>query len=148
MRLKLQGRNIELTPALKQYATEKLTRITKLFDQIIEISATLSVERNPSIHDNQVAEVMVVLNKGRIQAKESSDNMYASIDLLTDKVERQIRKYKTKLVNRAHTKSGSSTIREAAIDQPVEQEERIEEDLDVNIDIVEEDVVESEVLNR
>ena len=148
MRLKLQGRNINLTPALKEYASEKLTKITKLFDPIIEISATLSVEKNPSIHDNQVAEVTVFLNKGRIKAKESSDNMYASIDLLTDKVERQLRKYKTKLINRSHTKSGAHSIREAPIEPVIEENDLAAQDLDVSIDVVEEEFSEKEALRR
>jgi putative sigma-54 modulation protein len=112
MRLNVKGRNIELTPALKQYATDKLSKISKLFDQIMEVTAILSVEKNPSITDNQIAEVTVFLKKGRIQAKEATESMYASIDLLVDKVERQLRKHKTKLTNRHQAKTGSTTIRE------------------------------------
>jgi putative sigma-54 modulation protein len=122
MRLIVKGRNIELTPALKQYANEKLSKITKLFDQIMEVSAILSVEKNPSITNNQVAEVIVYLKKGRIQAKEASESMYASIDLLVDKIERQLRKHKTKLVNRGKARTGVSTIRDLPAEESTEDE--------------------------
>jgi len=141
MRLTIKGRNIELTPALKQYAAEKLSKMNKLFDQIMEITAILSVEKNPSITNNQVAEVSVVMKKGRIQAKEASESMYASIDLLADKVERQIRKHKTKLVNRAKVKSGVSSIREMPFGEVSEEdtdEEVLDEDI-IQIDVVQEE---------
>lgn len=140
MRLIIKGRNIELTPALKQYATEKLSKISKLFDQIREVTAILSVEKNPSITNNQVAEVSVTLKKGRIQAKEASESMYASIDMIADKVERQIKKHKTKLINRSKTKSGASTIREAAMEETVDESKESELDDDIiMIDVVQED---------
>lgn len=141
MRLTIKGRNIELTPALKQYASEKLTKTTKLFDQIIEITAILSVEKNPSISDNQVAEVVVTLKKGRIQAKESSESMYASIDLLADKIERQIRKHKTKIVKRSKAKSGASSIRDVQMEAATAEEtaeEKLDDDI-IQIDVVQED---------
>lgn len=149
MRLTIKGRNIELTPALKQYATEKLSKITKLFDQIMEVTAIMSVEKNPSITNNQVAEVSVTLRKGRIQAKEASESMYASIDLLADKVERQLRKHKTKLTNRAKTKSGATTIRETALLEKEEVEETTELPFDediIQIDLVQEDEEENQHL--
>ena len=140
MRLIIKGRNIELTPALKEYATEKLSKISKLFDQIIEVTAVLGVEKNPSISENQLAEVIVYLKKGRIQAKEASDNMYSSIDLLVDKVERQIVKHKTKLVQRIHS---SETIRETDVSSDVSDEDAELKKLGdniVKIDLIEEEV--------
>jgi putative sigma-54 modulation protein len=142
MRLTIKGRNIELTPALKQYASEKLSKITKLFDQIHEITAILSVEKNPSISDNQVAEVTVILKKGRIQAKEASENMYASIDLLADKVERQIRKHKTKLIKRSKAKTGAASIRDVNDEEIVETEDSTVNEL--GEDIIQIDVVQEE----
>jgi len=140
MHLTIKGRNIELTPALKQYASEKLGKVTKLFDQIIEITAILSVEKNPSISNNQIAEVNIILKKGTIQAKEASENMYASIDLLVDKIERQLRKHKTKLISKVKT-SGTS-IREMSVEETAiaetEAEENLGEDI-VRIDIVNEE---------
>lgn len=146
MRLIIKGRNIELTPALKQYTNEKLSKITKLFDQIMEISAILSVEKNPSITNNQVAEVIVFLRKGRIQAKEASESMYASIDLLVDKVERQLRKHKTKLVNRSKAKSGVSSIRE--LSSPLLPGEEDSSDVELGEDIIQIDLIQEELLTE
>ena len=140
MRLTIKGRNIELTPALKQYANEKLGKITKIFDQIIDVTVTLSIEKNPSITNNQIAEVIVTLKKGRIQSKEVSDNMYASIDLLADKIERQIIKHKTKLINRTMAKSGASTIREKHYGEILDDESdlaSLDDDI-IKIDVVQE----------
>lgn len=137
MHLTIKGRNIELTSALKQYASEKLSKVTKMFDQIIEITAILSVEKNPSINNNQIAEVNIILKKGTIQAKEASENMYASIDLLVDKVERQLLKHKTKLISKA--KTGVPSIREMSAEEvDSETEDKLDEDI-VLIDIVQEE---------
>lgn len=138
MRLTIKGRNIELTPALKQYATEKLTKTTKLSDQIIEITAILSVEKNPSISANQVAEVVVTLNKVRIQAKETSESMYASIDMIVDKIERQIKKHKTKNANRLGASSIRDLPKEAAAIPEEGAEEKLDDDI-IQIDVVQEE---------
>ena len=100
------GRNIDLTPSLKEYLMEKLRRAQKHFDHPLEVTALLSVAKNPSIANSQTAEVTLKVNGTVIRGEESTENMYASIDLVADKIERQLRKYKTRYWNHNGAKSG------------------------------------------
>src|SRR5712671_921826 len=100
MHVTVTGRNIDLTPALKDYLIEKLKRAQKHFDQPLDATALLSVAKNPSIANNQTAEVTLKVNGTVIRGEESTENMYASIDLVADKIERQLRKYKTRYWNK------------------------------------------------
>ncbi|MBI4532574.1 MAG: ribosome-associated translation inhibitor RaiA, partial [Candidatus Melainabacteria bacterium] len=102
MHVVVTGRNIELTPALKEYLLEKLQRAQKHFDHPLEIQALLSVAKNPSIADSQTAEVTIKLNGSIIRGEESTENMYASIDLVANKIERQLRKFKTRYYHRGN----------------------------------------------
>jgi putative sigma-54 modulation protein len=101
MHVTVTGRNIDLTPALKDYLIEKLKRAQKHFDQPLDATALLSVAKNPSIANNQTAEVTLKVNGTVIRGEESTENMYASIDLVADKIERQLRKYKTRYWQKA-----------------------------------------------
>jgi putative sigma-54 modulation protein len=96
MHVTVTGRNIDLTPALKEYLMEKLKRAQKHFDHPFEVTALLSVARNPSIAQSHAAEVTLKINGTIIRSQEATENMYASIDLVADKIERQLRKYKTR----------------------------------------------------
>jgi putative sigma-54 modulation protein len=113
MQVTVTGRNIELTPALKTYLLDKLERSQKHFDHDLAITALLSVAKNPSVAHCQTAEVTVKLNGSMIRGEESSANMYASIDLVADKIERQLRKYKTRYYqkgNKVHRKEDNGPI--------------------------------------
>ena len=101
MHVIVTGRNIDLTTALKDYLIEKLKRAQKHFDQPLDATALLSVAKNPSIANNQTAEVTLKINGTVIRGEESTENMYASIDLVADKIERQLRKYKTRYWQKA-----------------------------------------------
>lgn len=101
MHVTVTGRNIDLTPSLKDYLVEKLRRAQKHFDHPLDATALLSVAKNPSIPNNQTAEVTLKVNGTVIRGEESTENMYASIDLVADKIERQLRKYKTRYWQRA-----------------------------------------------
>jgi len=113
MQVTVTGRNVELTPALKEYLTEKLQRSQKHFDHALLATALLSVAKNPSVAQNQTAEVTIKLNGSVIRGEESTENMYASIDLVADKIERQLRKYKTRYYqkgNKSKSKNGSNPV--------------------------------------
>lgn len=113
MHVTVTGRNIDLTPALKDYLIEKLKRAQKHFDQPLDATALLSVAKNPSIANNQTAEVTLKVNGTVIRGEESTENMYASIDLVADKIERQLRKYKTRYWQRStknHRESSPAVV--------------------------------------
>jgi putative sigma-54 modulation protein len=85
-------RHTEPTDALKHYAEDKLHKIGKYFDRPLEAHVVLAVESR----ERQVAEVTVQARGMTIHGREETEDLYSAIDLLMDKVEQQIRKYKTK----------------------------------------------------
>jgi putative sigma-54 modulation protein len=95
MKLVLQSKNIEITDAIRQYVNQKIERAVSHFEHITtEIDVNLSVARNPRIAASQVAEVTIYANGAVIRAEEANEHLYASIDLVADKISRQLRKYK------------------------------------------------------
>lgn len=102
MKIIVKGKNLDMTPALREYAEEKVGKVEKYFDRIIKTEIEMSVERNPKISNNQVVEVTVFTNGPVIRAKESATDMYQAIDLVSSKLERQARRAKKKMIDRSH----------------------------------------------
>ncbi len=98
MKLVIHGKNIEITDAIREYVHQKIEKAVSHFQNITnEVDVHLSVARNPRINPRQAAEVTIYANKNVIRAEESSESLYASIDLVADKIARQLRKYKERL---------------------------------------------------
>lgn len=93
MNLKITGLHLDVTPALREYIESKLERITRHVDNVIGVNVTLSVDKLV-----QKAEVNVHLAGKDIHAEATEADMYAAIDLLTDKLDRQVLKFKEKQV--------------------------------------------------
>ncbi len=101
MNMIIKGRHMEVTPAIRTYAEGKIGRIAKILDSmILSTEIELFTEKNPSIENGQVAEVTVYTKGHVIRAKEAASDMYAAIDLVSDKLERQVKKFKTKIVDK------------------------------------------------
>lgn len=101
MKLVIHGKNIEITDAIREYVHQKIEKSVSHFQNITnEVDVHLSVARNPRINPRQAAEVTIYANKNVIRAEESSESLYASIDLVADKIARQLRKYKERLHNK------------------------------------------------
>lgn len=130
MHVVVTGRNIELTPALKQYLEDKLRRSQKHFDHPLDVKARLSVEKNPSIAESQTAEITINVNGATIRGQESTENMYASIDLVSDKIERQLRKFKTRYYHKGNKLRHKDKSRAA---QPVIEDIATEVDTDEEV---------------
>jgi ribosome hibernation promoting factor len=96
MRLQVKGKNVEVSEAIRTYAEEKLGRLERQLADPTRVELELTVERNPSIADNHVAEATIWTKGPVLRAKEASADMRASIDLLTDKLERQVSRYREK----------------------------------------------------
>jgi len=97
MQIVVSGKNIHLSPSLKDYAEKKLASIKKYFDHIIEVDITLSVDEVKDQGRSKVCEVTVWANGIVVRGKKASEDLYASIDMVADKIERQVKKYKEKL---------------------------------------------------
>ncbi len=98
MRFTISGKNIQVTDALKQMVEDKLGRLDKYFKDEVEVQVTLGVKK-----DRQKIEVTIPMKGHIIRAEEESDDMYVSIDLVVDIIERQIRKHKTKLIKKSRS---------------------------------------------
>ncbi|EDY38554.1 light repressed protein [Cyanobium sp. PCC 7001] len=100
MKLLIHGRNLEVTPAIREYTETKLTRAITHFEGMVkEADVHLSVARNPRV-PQQIAEVTMFANGTVIRAQEHSDNLYASIDLVASKLTRQLNRYKERVHER------------------------------------------------
>ena len=95
MNLKLTGNHVEVTDAMRDYVTSKISKITRHFDHVIDVSVILSVEKL-----KQKAEANVHVRGKDIFVETDSEDMYASIDSLIDKLDRQILKHKEKNLER------------------------------------------------
>lgn len=97
MKLVIQGKNIEITDAIHEYVHQKIEKAVSHFQNLTtEVDVHLSVARNPRITPKQIAEVTIYANGAVVRAEESTENLYASIDMVADKIARQLRKYKEK----------------------------------------------------
>lgn len=92
MNLSVTGHHVEVTDALKDYVEEKMAKLERHFDGVTDIHVILSVEKI-----RQQAEATIDLAGTKIHAEAENNDMYASIDALTDKLDRQVRKHKEKL---------------------------------------------------
>lgn len=92
MNLQISGHHIEVTPALREYVETKLDPVIRHFDQVTGVSVVLSVEKL-----KQKAEVTLHVPGKDMHAEESGEDLYAAIDVLFDKLDRQVQKYKQKI---------------------------------------------------
>lgn len=92
MNLHITGHHLEVTPAIRDYVTAKLERVTRHFDSVIDVNVILTVEKL-----KQKAEVTVHVPGKDIHVEEAGDDLYAAIDALFDKLDRQVQKYKQKM---------------------------------------------------
>ena len=116
MKFTIRGKKLDVTDALKNYIEEKIGRLDKYFENPDNISANVLIKLSGN---NQVVEVTINTHGLILRGEESNKDLYASIDLVTDKIERQIRKNKTKI----HKKISKETIRDFAHFETEENED-------------------------
>lgn len=93
MKFIISGKNLNVTPALKQTVEQKLGKLERYFTPETEVIVTLSVQK-----DRQIIEVTIPVKGNIIRSEQASNDMYVSIDLVEEIIERQLRRYKTKLI--------------------------------------------------
>ena len=116
MKFIIIGRNIDVTEGLKSAVQEKLGKLERYFTPETEIHVTLSVEK-----ERQKIEVTIPVKGTIIRSEQVSNDMYVSIDLVEEVIERQLRKYKTKIVNQQQ--AGGNFQKEFVEDEFLEDEE-------------------------
>ncbi|MEX0959665.1 MAG: ribosome-associated translation inhibitor RaiA [Burkholderiales bacterium] len=100
MNLNVSGHHLEITPAIRSYVTEKLSRVTRHFDHVIDVNVILSVSKL-----DQKVEANVHVSGKDLFCECTDPDMYAAIDGLVDKLDRQILKHKEKLADRSNHES-------------------------------------------
>jgi putative sigma-54 modulation protein len=94
MRLQVKGKNVDVTPSIREYAERKLAKLGKRLADQTQVEVELSEHRNPSIAASQVAEATVFTKGPTLRAREETPHMKASIDQLVDKLDRQLKRYR------------------------------------------------------
>jgi putative sigma-54 modulation protein len=120
----ITGKNIELTPSLKEFVEKKMDHIRTFVEQLQEVDVILSVDKTKSQGILNTAEVTIWATGVNFRASQSHADMYAAIDLILDKLQRQIKKYKEKLrakPNRKHKRKDFS-FRHQVFTAPIEEE--------------------------
>jgi len=120
MYIHVNGKNIEITEAIKAYVKEKLGKVANHYDQITGIDVILSVIKNPAATGKHVAEVSCKTTTSVIRCEESGESMYESIDLLADKLDRQVKKFKNKSLYSDKTSIRNVELKESDKDEESE----------------------------
>src|SRR4051794_18011418 len=102
MNLTISGHHLEVTPALREYVLAKLDRITRHFDQVVDITVLLSIEKPAEKERRQRAEVTVHVKGKDLFAECASEDLYAAIDQLMDNLDRQVVRYKARVQTPPH----------------------------------------------
>jgi putative sigma-54 modulation protein len=102
MNLTISGHHLELTPAIREYVQNKLERIKRHFDHVIDISVILAIDKLPEKEKRQKAEITMRVRGKDIHVESIARDVYAAIDLLIDKLDRQVLRYKNKLQDHHH----------------------------------------------
>ena len=102
MNLTISGHHLEVTPALRSYVTAKLDRITRHFDQLVDVKVLLTVENQKEKDRRQRAECNIHVKGSDMFAESSHEDLYAAVDELVDKLDRQVGRHKEKIKNHHH----------------------------------------------
>jgi putative sigma-54 modulation protein len=102
MNLTISGHHLEVTPALREYVLTKLERVTRHFDQVVDVTVLLTVEKLKEKERRQKAEVTLHVKGRDIFVEQSSEDLYAAIDQLMDKLDRQVMRHKDRLQDHHH----------------------------------------------
>ena len=97
MNLTISGHHLDVTPAIREYVQTKLERVKRHFDQVIDITVILTVDNLPEKEKRQKAEINLRLSGKTVYVESLAQDLYAAIDSLIDKLDRQVMKYKTKV---------------------------------------------------
>ena len=103
MNLTISGHHVELTPSIREYVQNKLERIKHHFDYVIDVTVILAVDKLSNKERRQRAEINLRVRGKDLHAQSIAQDLYAAIDTLIDKLDRQLVKYKSKLKDHQHS---------------------------------------------
>jgi putative sigma-54 modulation protein len=102
MNLTISGHHLEVTPALRSYVTTKLDRITRHFDQVVDAKVILTVEKQKEKERRQRAECNIHVKGNDLFAESAHEDLYAAVDELVDKLDRQVVRHKSRIQDHHH----------------------------------------------
>ena len=102
MNLTISGHHLEVTPALRGYVTQKLGRINRHFDQLVDVRVILSIEKQKEKERRQRAECNIHVKGSDLFAESCSEDLYAAVDELVDKLDRQVGRHKERIQDHHH----------------------------------------------
>ncbi|MDB5878809.1 MAG: raiA [Variovorax sp.] len=102
MNLTISGHHLDVSPALRSYVTTKLDRITRHFDQVVDVKVILTVEKQKEKEGRQKAECNIHVKGNDLFAESSHADLYAAVDDLVDKLDRQVVRHKDRLQDHHH----------------------------------------------
>jgi putative sigma-54 modulation protein len=102
MNLTISGHHLEVTPALRSYVTAKLDRILRHFDQVVDVKVLLTIENLKEKERRQRAECSIRVKGSDMFAESAHADLYAAVDELVDKLDRQVVRHKDRLQNHHH----------------------------------------------
>ncbi|RZL55763.1 MAG: ribosome-associated translation inhibitor RaiA [Variovorax sp.] len=102
MNLTISGHHLDVSPALRSYVTTKLDRITRHFDQLVDVKVILTVENQKEKEGRQKAECNIHVKGNDLFAESSHADLYAAVDELVDKLDRQVVRHKDRLQDHHH----------------------------------------------
>ena len=111
MNLTISGHHLEVTPALRGYVLEKLERVTRHFDQVVDVSVLLRVENLKEKDRRQKAEVTLRVKGRDIFVEQAHEDLYAAIDEMMDKLDRQVVRHKDRLQDHHHAAAKRMEVR-------------------------------------
>ncbi|MBA2874642.1 ribosome hibernation-promoting factor, HPF/YfiA family [Thermaerobacillus caldiproteolyticus] len=127
MKYNIRGENIEVTPALREYVEKKIGKLDRYFDNTDDVHVYVNLK----VYNDKQAKIEVTIPMPQLllRAEERHDDMYAAIDLVSDKLERQIRKHKTKVNRKLRDKESKYVFASSEI--PVATAEHEEEEFEI-----------------
>jgi len=102
MNLTISGHHLDVTPPLREYVLNKLDRVRRHFDQVVDVNVILSVEKKKEKEQRQKAEVTLHVKGRDIFVEQSHEDLYAAIDQLMDKLDRQVVRHKDRVQDHHH----------------------------------------------
>jgi len=123
MQIIIKGKNVEVTEWLREYVEKKIGRLDKYLPTLSEARVELAVQKAKSANDRQVAQITIRSNGAILRAEEKSDDMFASIDAVADKLHRQVARFKEKRERRGRAVGGEGVVVQEEVENVVGEDE-------------------------
>ncbi len=125
MKVQVQARTAAADRRVMAYAQAKLERLGRHFDQILEARLELATEKNRSLENKKVAHLTVHVNGGILKAEQKADEMQEAVDLVLDKMDRQISKFKEKVQDKGKARQAALQWKPAPVGRPAPGDARV-----------------------